>query len=308
MISYAQNAEDVVLARLFAGRRTGRYVDVGAGDPVADSVTRHFYELGWRGVNVEPTPALADLLRQDRPDDVVVPVAVDERPGTAVLHVFEQDWGRATLDAALAGTYRKRHGWQVREIEVEVVTLAALLDAHPGPVDFLKIDVEGAELGVLSGADIDRHRPRVVVVEATEPGSPRPSHAAWEPILLAAGYRCALFDGLNRFYAQAEDTEALERLSAPANVLDGFEPYWKVRLLADVAAARAAEAGYLKRLEGVLRQAHSARERDAERIRELTAEVARLRDANAELERGAQRLNARLEDVASAHAVPRRTT
>ena len=53
MISYAQNAEDVVLARVFAGRNTGRYVDVGACDPVRDSVTKHFYDHRWRGINVE---------------------------------------------------------------------------------------------------------------------------------------------------------------------------------------------------------------------------------------------------------------
>jgi hypothetical protein len=50
-------------------------------------------------------------------------------------------------------------------------------------------------------------------------------------VLLDAGYRCALFDGLNRFYAQADDTEALDVLSAPANVLDDFQPYnWMIRV------------------------------------------------------------------------------
>ncbi len=56
MVSYAQNGEDVVLARVFGDRRAGFYVDVGAGHPVVDSVTKHFYDLGWRGINVEPLP------------------------------------------------------------------------------------------------------------------------------------------------------------------------------------------------------------------------------------------------------------
>ena len=34
MISYAQNFEDVMLARVFAGRSDGFYVDVGAADPI----------------------------------------------------------------------------------------------------------------------------------------------------------------------------------------------------------------------------------------------------------------------------------
>ena len=42
-VSYAQNQEDVVLARaLRPDDRAGFWVDVGAGDPVWDSVTAAF--------------------------------------------------------------------------------------------------------------------------------------------------------------------------------------------------------------------------------------------------------------------------
>lgn len=50
MLSYAQNAEDVVLRRAFVAVDIGFYFDVGAGHPVEDSVTHHFYERGWRGI------------------------------------------------------------------------------------------------------------------------------------------------------------------------------------------------------------------------------------------------------------------
>jgi hypothetical protein len=49
MITYAQNFEDVLLARVFRGRTDGFYVDVGAGDPIELSVTKWFYDLGWSG-------------------------------------------------------------------------------------------------------------------------------------------------------------------------------------------------------------------------------------------------------------------
>ena len=42
MITYDQNFEDVMLARLFGDRRNGFYVDVGAGDSVNLSVTKWF--------------------------------------------------------------------------------------------------------------------------------------------------------------------------------------------------------------------------------------------------------------------------
>lgn len=94
-----------------------------------------------------------------------------------------------------------------------------------GSVDFLKVDVEGFEREVLAGADWSSFRPRVVVMEATMPKSDEPAHAAWEPILFEAGYRFAMFDGLNRFYAHADEPALLQTLAIPANVFDDFVPY-----------------------------------------------------------------------------------
>jgi hypothetical protein len=56
MVSYAASAEDVVLHRALCRGRVGvgRYVDVGASSPYLSSVTRHFYDAGWSGIDVEP--------------------------------------------------------------------------------------------------------------------------------------------------------------------------------------------------------------------------------------------------------------
>ncbi len=294
MISYAQNAEDVVLARVFAGREQGRYVDIGAGDPVDASVTKHFYDLGWRGINIEPIPAKAADLRAARPGDVTLEVAVGAAPGSAKLHVVEKEWGWSTLDDGLALHYRDENQWEMATIEVELTTLVTVLDAHPGPVDFLKIDVEGAERAVLEGADWVRHRPRILVVEATAPGSPEQVHDEWEPLLLAAGYRFGLFDGLNRFYAQADDAEALSRLAAPASVFDSYERYEHVRLREEIEAAQAkrpAEVGYIRRLEETLRESQEARSELAGRLAEVEGDLGR---AAREAER-ARRYTAALE-------------
>ena len=102
-------------------------------------------------------------------------------------------------------------------------------DAGPehvsGPVDFLKVDVEGFEREVLAGADWSSFRPRVVVMEATVPKSDEPAHEAWEPMLFEVGYQLAMFDGLNRFYAHADEPALLHALATPANVFDDFVPY-----------------------------------------------------------------------------------
>ena len=71
IISYAQNFEDVLLWRALGHIEHGCYVDIGAHDPVVDSVSKVFYEHGWRGIHVEPLPVYCDALRRDRPDETV---------------------------------------------------------------------------------------------------------------------------------------------------------------------------------------------------------------------------------------------
>jgi FkbM family methyltransferase len=305
MISYAQNAEDVVLARLFADQPTGRYVDIGAGDPVADSVTKHFYDRGWRGINVEPIAGVAEQLRKARPQDVNLAVAVGAKPGRMTLHVVPSACGRSTLDDGLARDYREEQGWEVSDVEVEVVTLADLLDEHPGAVDFLKIDVEGAERDVIEGADWARHRPRIVVVEATDPGSSTQSHEGWEHVLLEAGYRCALFDGLNRFYAQAADDSAFTVLTSPANVLDEYERYETARLrtaLAEAHTQRAAEVGYIRRLETGLREVQDVHEKDAVYVKNLQDAIAGEQRRAAAAVRYSSALESRVAELEAAAA------
>jgi len=51
-IYYAQNFEDVMLWRALKHIKNGFYIDIGAWDPVIDSVSNLFYENGWRGINV----------------------------------------------------------------------------------------------------------------------------------------------------------------------------------------------------------------------------------------------------------------
>ena len=84
--------------------------------------------------------------------------------------------------------------------------------------------MEGAEHLVLRGADFDRFRPWIVLVEATHPTTQIASRAAWEETLLNAGYGFAYFDGLNRFYVAKEHSELSKLIAVPPNVFDDFVP------------------------------------------------------------------------------------
>lgn len=229
MISYAQNFEDVVLARAFPSAEPGFYVDIGAMDPELHSVTKHFYDLGWHGVNVEPTPGFHDRLLRARPRDVNLCAAVGLNREIREFH-DSGGHGISTFSPDLAQHFRTlRYSFETRY--VQVMPLREIFERYcPPQVDFLKIDVEGSEQEVLESGDWAVFRPRIVLVEAVTADTHTPNWNAWEPLLLAHDYLFVYFDGLNRFYVRREDESLSRVFSLPPNVFDRFETHELNRL------------------------------------------------------------------------------
>ncbi len=221
-VSYAQNFEDVMLWRALSGVPRGFYIDVGAGDPDIHTVTRAFYERGWTGVNIEPDPTRFQALVRRRERDINLSIALADTPGERRFYTPSVP-GLATLDSAIAFRHRAR-GMAVRRSRVGVQTLAEICRRHArADIHFLNIDVEGAEGQVLQGADFAVFRPWIVLAEATLPLTQQETHAAWEKLLVAAGYRFVWFDGLNRFYVAEERHAALSpHFRLPPNCFDRF--------------------------------------------------------------------------------------
>ena len=211
-LSYAQNLEDYHLSLAFAGQASGSYIDIGAGHPVADNVSFWFYERGWQGIVVEPQPELAALYQRLRPRDIAICGLVGRHCGETDFHVVDRLHGLSTMVEGFAQK-AKSFGADYRTVRMPVTTLAKLCEKHDlGAIDFLKIDVEGAEGDVLFGGDWKRFRPKVIVAEAVTPLASEQGWQDWEPLLLAQGYRFVLFDTLNRFYVAQEHSDILERL------------------------------------------------------------------------------------------------
>ena len=247
MITYAQNGEDIILERLLRETKAGFYVDVGAWDPTVHSVTRHFYDRGWRGVNIEPIGSRLALFVRDRSRDVNLQLAIGPSEGSLVFHECEEESYLSTLSEDVAAGMRRR-GLTLRSYNVKVAPLSAILNEYaPDTIDFLKIDVEGFEGQVLGTLDLKRTRPRILVVEATVPASAPPdwenpeanaTWREWEAAVLAAGYSFVLFDGLNRFYLRNEDAHLAKRLQLPICIFDQAERHSEAALADDVRLLR----------------------------------------------------------------------
>ncbi|WP_454811212.1 FkbM family methyltransferase [Labrys neptuniae] len=224
-VSFAQALEDVLLFRALGTIESGFYIDVGANDPISDSVTKMFYDLGWSGINIEAAPVWHEKLIKERPRDINLNVAASDRTGTLTFHEIE-DSGLSTSSADFAARHTAS-GFRRRSYDVQADTLKAICEAHvTGPIHFLKIDVEGAEDAVIRGADFKRFRPWIILVEATEPLSTVQTHGSWDPILTDAQYDFVIFDGLNRFYVAQEHPELKPFFCAKADDYERITAVW----------------------------------------------------------------------------------
>jgi FkbM family methyltransferase len=284
MISYAQNFEDVILRRVFRDRKEGFYIDVGAMDPVLESVTKFFYDQGWSGINIEPNEWFYGKLLDERPRDINLNVALGEQDETRELYLFERI-GNSTFDKSNCDRYVEK-GFEAIPRRVRVTTLAAICrDYVRRPIDFLKLDCEGWEKFVLKGADWDRFRPTVLIVEATEPGTSIPSWKEWEPFFIeTARYEMVYFDGLNRFYVPREYPDLRCHFELPPNFFDEFKSH------ALAAAEQSNEALREERDRLVRRTAELE-----ERLSSTAAENIRVTEKLAELEKRAAQLDEELQ-------------
>jgi FkbM family methyltransferase len=216
--------EDVVLWRALRGLDRGRYIEVGANDPVKLSMSMAFYALGWSGITVEPDPTFAQLQREQRPRDLLIEAAITTRDHeTALFHVVDGT-GLSTFRDSFAEIHSREY--DVHDLTVTTRRMDSVLQEagwEGKDIHFMSVDTEGSERAVLESMDLRKWRPWVLVVEATEPLTTDSTRHLWEQIIIRAGYQFCLFDGLSCFYVAEERSQQLgPALSYPACPLDNY--------------------------------------------------------------------------------------
>jgi FkbM family methyltransferase len=199
----SQNGEDVLINKFFGGRRTGRYLEVGAYDGVGFSNTYFLDALGWDGILVEPAPDQAEACRRSRPHSRVIQAACGRGGGRIRFKVVKGNVGIGTLsymgDDAKHERRIAREGGTIEEVEVPLLTLDEIIG--DSKIDLLSIDVEGAELQVLESGNLTALSPELIVLEDNTGGVDR----RVEDLLVAAGYRKDFVWTHNVFYVKASD-------------------------------------------------------------------------------------------------------
>jgi FkbM family methyltransferase len=172
----------------FLGARPGIFVEVGANDPILLSQTYRLEQLGWNGILVEPLRECADKLRSARRARVYeVAAGAPEDEGRELPLLVA-----GALSTLRASTVEDARSSEIRQVPVRTA------EAGFDRVDFLSVDVEGAELAVLRGFSIARYRPRLILLEDDV------HDLAKHHYLGARGYKLVRRTALNNWYVPVD--------------------------------------------------------------------------------------------------------
>ena len=205
--SYGQFGEDQILYEIFGDRADGYCVEIGAYDGRSGSASYAFEQRGWQCLLVEPIPEFVEEIRKHRAC-AVVNCAVSDKEGVATFGVAEGVEAMSTLDLSPDHLeWIERAGGAVKQINVRTATLDKLLAEVGFPeIQFITIDVEGHELGVLEGFTLEAHKPRIVILEDNSIGGD--SRVA--RYMSDHGYVHFRRTGVNEWYAHGSDVELVQ--------------------------------------------------------------------------------------------------
>jgi len=164
---YSHAKEELIIRDFFQDRRNGVFLDVGCGHPIQDSNTYYLEKhLDWTGMGVDALPEMARKWRRNRHGSRFFNYIVTDHAGT--LEPFYRAEESVKDISSIEKPVRGPGGDPVlsEEIRVPTTTLTKLLEqSGVAKIDFLSMDIEGAEPLALAGFDIARFRPELACVE-----------------------------------------------------------------------------------------------------------------------------------------------
>lgn len=161
---FSQLRQDLIVSTLLHGKRNGYFVDLAANDAIRISNTYALErDFGWKGLCIEPNPIYWSGLAYRQCQ--VVAAVVGHNRLEQVLFKF----GSKGPQSGIVGTeFRNKEPIHNREEKRRsTVTLLEIFERYETPhvIDYLSLDVEGAEEYVLESFPFDRYRFNTLTIE-----------------------------------------------------------------------------------------------------------------------------------------------
>ena len=163
--SYSMEEEDLIILELTKDIKNGFYVDAGCYHPLHLSNTHLLYKKNWSGINIDTSEFSIDLFNHMRPKDFNYNCAISNKNEMIKLFYQKELSQLSTTERNQATTVFQG---SIREKEIQAFTLDEILSRDKykdTKIDFLDIDVEGADLKVLEGLSFNKFKPELVCVE-----------------------------------------------------------------------------------------------------------------------------------------------
>jgi len=163
--TYSLFGEDLAALKFFKNKKKGFYVDIGCYHPTHINNTYLLYKKGWNGINIDVSQFSIDLFKFMRPDDLNYKCAVSETKKKVNLYYQKEhsqltSINKLTAKKFIKGRLKKKiiNSYSLEEI----FSWGKYKDYE---IDFLDVDVEGADLLVLKGLNFSKRKPKLICVE-----------------------------------------------------------------------------------------------------------------------------------------------
>ena len=209
MKSYGDYETDLAIQKYFDPEYVGTCIDIGAGLGTERSNTYYFEKKYWTCLCIEPNPNLYNHMRMYRRLALNLACSNHDKK-SAPFHVYVVDQNNQEAISSLVVDQRlvESHKGIINEtykIEVEVKKLDTILSRiNIEKIDFLSIDTEGTELDVLQGFDLEKWKPKLLVVENNF------NDTKINEYLSQFGYILSERIGVNDFYLRSDEKPVTE--------------------------------------------------------------------------------------------------
>ena len=153
----------------------GVFFDVGAFHPITISNSHHFFENGWDVYSFESIPSNVENLKAHRQIDKIFNCAISDKDKDEVeFQIVETlpGWTASFSSLNIDEEYKQKFGfndsWLKKKIKIPQRSLNSIIKENIPElkrIDILSIDVEGGELACLKGLDIQKYKPKIIVIE-----------------------------------------------------------------------------------------------------------------------------------------------